>query len=164
MKAEISSGVVGSIYLVGGGDPLLSAAWYPKDKKYSKYEQEPATSLEALADAVVAAGVTQINGNIVGDASHFDSELYAPSWPIEFRAIQGGPISALLVNDGLVFGDSSRSTDPALEQRESSCAYSRSAGHYSRCADIGTISCGDRHGCLNFICATRGHRWRDVAQ
>ena len=114
VKAEISGGVVGSIYLVGGGDPLLSAAWYPKDKKYSKYKQEPATSLEALADAVVAAGVTQINGNIVGDASHFDSELYAPSWPIEFRAIQGGPISALLVNDGLVFGDSSRSTDPAL--------------------------------------------------
>ncbi|MEI8390988.1 MAG: D-alanyl-D-alanine carboxypeptidase/D-alanyl-D-alanine-endopeptidase [Actinomycetes bacterium] len=114
VKAEISGGAVGSIYLVGGGDPLLSSAWYPNDTKFAKYPQEPATSLEALADAVVAAGVTQINGNIVGDASHFDSELYAPSWPIEFRAIQGGPIAGLLVNDGLVFGDFSKSSDPAF--------------------------------------------------
>jgi len=115
VKAEINAGVVGSIYLVGGGDPLLAASWYPDDLTLSKYPQQPATSLEALADSVVAAGVTQITGNVVGDASHYDEELYPPSWPIGFRAIQGGPISGLLVNDGAVLGASMKSTNPAME-------------------------------------------------
>ena len=96
VKAEINVGVVGSIYLVGGGDPLLASAWYPDDLTLSRYQQQPATSLEALADSVVAAGITQITGNVVGDASHYDAELYPPSWPIAFRAIEGGPISGLL--------------------------------------------------------------------
>lgn len=114
VKAEINAGVVGSIYLVGGGDPLLASSWYPDDLKLSKYPQQPATSLEALADSVVAAGVTQITGNVVGDASHYDAELYPPSWPIGFRAIEGGPISGLLINDGAVLGASMKATDPAM--------------------------------------------------
>ena len=114
VKAEINAGVVGSIYLVGGGDPLLAASWYPDDLTLSKYPQQPATSLEKLADSVVAAGVTQIMGNIVGDASRYDDELYPPSWPIGFRAIQGGPISGLLVNDGAVLGASMKATNPAM--------------------------------------------------
>lgn len=114
VKAEINAGVVGSIYLVGGGDPLLASSWYPDDLTLSKYPQQPATSLEALADSVVAAGVTQITGNVVGDASHYDAELYPPSWPIGFRAIEGGPISGLLVNDGAVLGASMKATDPAM--------------------------------------------------
>ena len=114
VKAEINAGVVGSIYLVGGGDPLLASSWYPDDLTLSKYPQQPATSLESLADSVVAAGVTQITGNVVGDASHYDAELYPPSWPIGFRAIEGGPISGLLVNDGAVRGASMKATDPAM--------------------------------------------------
>ena len=114
VKAEINAGVVGSIYLVGGGDPLLASSWYPDDLTLSKYPQQPATSLESLADSVVAAGVTQITGNVVGDASHYDAELYPPSWPIGFRAIEGGPISGLLVNDGAVLGASMKATDPAM--------------------------------------------------
>jgi D-alanyl-D-alanine carboxypeptidase/D-alanyl-D-alanine-endopeptidase (penicillin-binding protein 4) len=62
----------------------------------------------------VAAGVTQITGNVVGDASRYDAELYPPSWPIGFRAIQGGPISGLLVNDGAVLGASTKATNPAM--------------------------------------------------
>ena len=114
VKAEITDGVVGSIYLLGGGDPLLAASWYPDDLTLSKYPQQPATSLDALADAVVAAGVTQITGNVVGDSSRYDAELYPSTWPIGFRAIQGGPISALLVNDGAVLGQPNKSTDPAF--------------------------------------------------
>ena len=114
VKAEITAGVVGSIYLVGGGDPLLAASWYPNDATLSKYPQQPATSLDALADAVVGAGVTQITGNVVGDASRYDAELYPPSWPIGFRAIEGGPISGLLVNDGAVLGAAMKATNPAL--------------------------------------------------
>lgn len=118
VKAEVVGGSVGSLYLVGGGDPLLSAAWYPDDARYARYPQQPATSLEALADAVVQAGVTQVGGNVVGDGSRYDAELYPPTWPISFRAVEGGPIGGLVANDGAVLGIGVRTNDPALGAAE----------------------------------------------
>lgn len=118
VKAEIVGGAVGSLYLVGGGDPLLSSSWYPDDPRFVRYPQQPATSLEALADAVVQAGVTQVGGNVVGDGSRYDAELYPPTWPISFRAVEGGPIGGLVVNDGAVLGIGVRTGDPALGAAE----------------------------------------------
>ena len=60
------------------------------------------TSLDALADAVVAAGVTQIQGGVVGDGSRYDDEFFAPSWVNDIRGIEAGPYDALLVNDARV--------------------------------------------------------------
>lgn len=114
VKGVVSNGAVSSLFLVGGGDPLLAASWYPDDPRYSKFPQQPATSLEALAEATRAKGVTQISGNIIGDGSRYDSEFYPPTWPIGFRAIEGGPIGALFVNDALVYGEQVRSNDPAI--------------------------------------------------
>lgn len=113
VRAELVNGAVGSLYLVGGGDPLLAAAWYPDDVALNKYPQQPATSLESLAQAVVDAGVVQIGGNLIGDASRYDSELYVPTWPINFRATQGGPIAGLVVNDGALLATRGKTTDPA---------------------------------------------------
>jgi D-alanyl-D-alanine carboxypeptidase/D-alanyl-D-alanine-endopeptidase (penicillin-binding protein 4) len=45
----------GNLYLKGGGDPTLNAA-----------------SLDGLADALVEAGLTRIDGNVLGDDSFFD--------------------------------------------------------------------------------------------
>lgn len=114
VKGTATNGVVSSLFLVGGGDPLLAAAWYPNDVRYSRYPQQPATPLESLADKLVAGGLKTISGNIIGDGTRFDAELYPPTWPIAFRAIEGGPIGALMVNDGLVFGQQRRSDDPAI--------------------------------------------------
>jgi D-alanyl-D-alanine carboxypeptidase/D-alanyl-D-alanine-endopeptidase (penicillin-binding protein 4) len=113
VRAEIVNGAVGSLYLVGGGDPLLAASWYPDDASLNKYPQQPATSLESLAQAVVDAGVLSIGGNLVGDASRYDTELYVPTWPIGFRAVQGGPIAGLVVNDAAVYATRTKTTDPA---------------------------------------------------
>ena len=118
VRAEVVGGAVGSLYLVGGGDPLLASAWYPDDQRFVRYPQQPATSLEALADAVVQAGVTQVGGNVVGDGSRYDAELYPPTWPISFRAVEGGPIGGLVVNDGAVLGVGVRTNDPALGAAE----------------------------------------------
>ena len=60
------------------------------------------TSLDALADAIVAAGVTRIDGAVVGDGTRYDDELYAPSWVNDVRGIEAGPYDALLVNDARV--------------------------------------------------------------
>lgn len=114
VRGVVTNGVASSLFLVGGGDPLLAAAWYPNDSRFSKYPQQPATSLEALADSTKSAGVTQISGNVIGDGTRYDSELFPPTWPIGFRAIEGGPIGALMVNDALVLNDRTRSIDPAV--------------------------------------------------
>ena len=113
VRAEIAAdGSIGSLYLVGGGDPLLASDWYPDDATYNRFPQQPATSLDALADAVKAAGVVQVSGNVVADLTRYDSEYYPPTWEIALRNVEGGPISSLTVNDGWVRGDSGKVTDP----------------------------------------------------
>jgi serine-type D-Ala-D-Ala carboxypeptidase/endopeptidase (penicillin-binding protein 4) len=97
--SSVVDGVVdGDLYLVGGGDPLLTTDDFIGSHTFTHEVTNP-TSLDALADAVVAAGVTQVTGGIVADGSHFDDEYYRPSWADGIRAIEGGPIDALLVND-----------------------------------------------------------------
>lgn len=91
--------VVGDLTLVGGGDPLLSTDFYPDSFLATRYPQRPATRLEDLADAVVAAGVTSVSGAIVGDESRYDSEYFRPAWPESLHRSVVGPYSALMVND-----------------------------------------------------------------
>jgi serine-type D-Ala-D-Ala carboxypeptidase/endopeptidase (penicillin-binding protein 4) len=95
-----ADGVVdGDLVLVGGGDPMLATAWYPESFSATRYSQQPATSLEELADAVVSAGVRMITGDIVGDESRYDSEYYRPGWDADLRIASAGPYGALLVDD-----------------------------------------------------------------
>ncbi len=119
--APIVDGVVdGNIYLVGGGDPLVATEDYA-----ARYEQQPhfRTAIEELADAVVAAQITEINGAVIGDETRYDTERYVPEWPSRFTnesQNQTGPLSALTVNDGFVRYDpnpapslATASTEPA---------------------------------------------------
>jgi serine-type D-Ala-D-Ala carboxypeptidase/endopeptidase (penicillin-binding protein 4) len=104
-------GVVdGDLYFVGGGDPLLTSAWWSDSGEFPAFN---VTSLESLADAVVAKGVTMVTGNIVGDASRYDDEWYADTWAEADRFSNVGPISALLVNDSREAPDRS-SNDPVI--------------------------------------------------
>ena len=103
--------VAGDLFLVGGGDPLLSSAWW--DGPNQKFPPINVTSIEALADEVKAAGVTSIIGSIVGDASRYDDEWYLPTWAPALRFSEGGPLSALLVNDSREAADLS-SNDPVV--------------------------------------------------
>lgn len=110
----------GNLYIVGGGDPLLATADYA-----ARYEQQPhhRTPIEQLADDVVAAGITEINGAVLGDESRYDTERYVPEWPERFTNAsqnQTGPLSALTVNDGFTRYDNNpapslatATTDPA---------------------------------------------------
>ena len=92
--------ITGDVWLVGGGDPLLATQDYVHT---FRRPPEPVTSLEALADGVVAAGVTQITGRVVGDESRYDTQRYVASWPARYiRAPEIGPMSALSVNDGFM--------------------------------------------------------------
>ncbi len=103
--------VQGNLYFVGGGDPVLNSLWWQgPNKNYPPFNR---TSIEALADSIKAAGVTSITGSIVGDASRYDGELYPPSWASDVRFTDGGPVSALLVNDSRE-SDTVASSDPVV--------------------------------------------------
>ncbi len=110
--AEPSGGTIeGDLYLVGGGDPLLSSDWYPTSN-LERYAVTTPTSLDQLADAVVGAGVTSVTGNVVGDGSRYDDEFYAPGWGDGVAGLEAGPYDALMANDSRVLGDDLKSNDP----------------------------------------------------
>ena len=90
--------VAGDVWVVGGGDALLSTPDYPRR---FRFQPQAMTSVEELADAVAAAGVTRIEGRLLGDGSRYDDERYVDAWPQRyFEQDQIGPMSALSVNDG----------------------------------------------------------------
>ncbi len=98
-RAPDEAGVIhGSVRLVGGGDPNLSARAVP-------YRAGPATGdplahLENLADQVAAHGVTRIEGGIVGDDTWYVWEPYPEGWAVDDAHYDyGAPVSALTVND-----------------------------------------------------------------
>jgi serine-type D-Ala-D-Ala carboxypeptidase/endopeptidase (penicillin-binding protein 4) len=102
--APIRGVVNGDVWLVGGGDPLLTTHDY---LGLFRHPPDPITPLETLADSIVAAGVTQITGRIVGDESRYDAQRYVPSWPKRYiSAPEIGPMSALSVNDGFMSNNS----------------------------------------------------------
>lgn len=106
-----STGVVQDLFLVGGGDPLIIRNEYPASEKYQTIS---GTSLEALADSVIAAGVTRIAGSIVGVDSRYDDKRFVDVWPTSFHFSESGPLGALVVNDGVVLGQLLKPDDPAI--------------------------------------------------
>jgi serine-type D-Ala-D-Ala carboxypeptidase/endopeptidase (penicillin-binding protein 4) len=105
-------GVVdGDVFLVGGGDPLLSGEWYP-ESALDRFPPFATTSLDELARRVAAAGVTEIRGAVRGDGSRYDDEYYVASWGGGVAGLEAGPYDALLVNDARVLGDDQRAADP----------------------------------------------------
>ncbi|MBI4936168.1 MAG: D-alanyl-D-alanine carboxypeptidase/D-alanyl-D-alanine-endopeptidase [Actinobacteria bacterium] len=112
VRGTAEGGVVaGDLYLVGSGDPLLSSSWW--NGPNAKYPPFNVTSIETLAQNIRHAGVTRIDGSVIGDASRYDDEWYAPSWTDDVRFSEGGPVSALLVNDSREAIDRS-SNDPVI--------------------------------------------------
>jgi serine-type D-Ala-D-Ala carboxypeptidase/endopeptidase (penicillin-binding protein 4) len=85
----------GNVVLKGYGDPALTSR-----------------ELASLARQVRASGVTQIAGRIVGDETWFDARRTSPGWKASFYVDESPPLSALIVDRGLVGSWTSR--NPAL--------------------------------------------------
>ena len=110
-QAPVNGVVDGDVYLVGGGDPVLSEQWYTQASASRKRPPVHATSVEGLADALVVAGVTQITGQVLGDDSRYDAERYPPDWANDVKvSLDGGAVGALVIND-------SRSTNDVQSDR-----------------------------------------------
>src|SRR5579884_2174209 len=83
----VNGGVIrGNVYLHGGGDALLTA-----------------NDLDAAAASLASQGVRRIEGDIVTDASHFDSQRYGYGWSWDDLPYYYAPvITALELEDGTV--------------------------------------------------------------
>ena len=111
--APVNGVIDGDVFLVGGGDPVLSEEWYTQPSSSRKRPPLHSTSIEGLADALVTAGVTQIAGQVLGDGSRYDDERYPPGWTNDVRvSFDGGAVGALVVNDSRSTNDS-QSDQPA---------------------------------------------------
>jgi D-alanyl-D-alanine carboxypeptidase/D-alanyl-D-alanine-endopeptidase (penicillin-binding protein 4) len=115
-EAPDREGVVrGPLFLVGGGDPNLSAREVP-------YRKGPATAnplgwVEEMADQVAARGVKRIAGSVVGDDTWYVWEPHPEGWTVDDTQYDyGAPVSALTVNDNtltLTIRPGARTGDPA---------------------------------------------------
>jgi D-alanyl-D-alanine carboxypeptidase/D-alanyl-D-alanine-endopeptidase (penicillin-binding protein 4) len=86
--------VLGDLYLVGRGDPNLSARFSPG---------RPTAAFEEMADALVAAGVRRVEGRVVGHEGAFVGDRRGTDWSWDDLAWgYGAEVSALSFADNLV--------------------------------------------------------------
>ena len=100
--APRSDGSVDALWLVGGGDPVLStpeyAGWTGKKPGLAGSFLTP---MGDLATAVTQAGVRSVAGGVHGDDSRYERLRYLSSWPPSAKGDGDiGPLGALSVNHG----------------------------------------------------------------
>jgi serine-type D-Ala-D-Ala carboxypeptidase/endopeptidase (penicillin-binding protein 4) len=98
-----SEGVLsGDLVLVGRGDPNLSNRKFPYELK-EEFDGPQEKALVELVDALVAKGVKEISGDVIGDDSYFPRERYPNGWEIDDMVWEyGAAISAIVVDDNTV--------------------------------------------------------------
>jgi len=101
--AVSSEGVLnGDVVLVGRGDPNLSNRRFPYQLK-EEFDGPPEKALAELADALVAKGIKEISGDVIGDDSYFPRERYPNGWEIDDMVWEyGAAISSIVVHDNTV--------------------------------------------------------------
>ena len=114
IEGEIRDGALhGDVVLRGTGDPSLSG----------RMLTDGAAPFTKMVDALVAIGVREVGGDVVGDGSWFDAEWLAPDWEMDDRlSWYAAPVGGLTfaesmvrvrVSPGRAAGDAARiTTDP----------------------------------------------------
>ena len=102
-EVEAVDGVLGgSLRLIGGGDPNLSARVIPYDSKI-EYREDRLEPIRELARQVAEAGVTRVTGDVIGDDTRYVWDPYPSGWSLDdVNWDYGAPVSALSVNDNRI--------------------------------------------------------------
>lgn len=109
--------IAGELVLAGGGDPNFSARVLPYDKQ-SEFLPNRLQPIDELAEELAAAGIRQIDGDIIGDDTLYVWQRYPHGWAVDDIANgDGPPVTALVINDNvvsLVIRPGQKAGDPAL--------------------------------------------------
>ncbi len=93
------------LVLVGRGDPNLSGRTLPYNVRTER-KTPPIQVLQNLADQLVLHGLKYVDGDVVADDSYFVFQRYGEGWTQDDLAREwGAPVSALTINDNVIFVD-----------------------------------------------------------
>lgn len=83
----------GNLVLYGTGDPTLG----------TRSPANPGGAFAAFLEALEAAGIREVQGHVVGDASYYTGDPRRPSWnPTDLDDWFAAPVSALTFNENMV--------------------------------------------------------------
>jgi D-alanyl-D-alanine carboxypeptidase/D-alanyl-D-alanine-endopeptidase (penicillin-binding protein 4) len=95
--------LTGDVILIGRGDPTLSGRELPYST-HTQRDADPTKVLEQLADELAKKGVKYVDGDLIADDSYFAFERYGDGWSQDDLVwADGAPVSALTINDNVVF-------------------------------------------------------------
>ena len=91
-RGPVSSGTLrGDLVIIGRGDPSVS----------DHMLGDAMIPLRAIADSIVARGVTHISGRIIAGGDAFPGSVFGYGWPLDdFEDSYSAPIDELLFNEG----------------------------------------------------------------
>ena len=118
-KSALGTGgkLSGDLILVGRGDPDLSNRKFPFAGKVL-HEGSSDKILAELADAAVARGLKEIDGDIVADDTYIPFDPYPAGWSVgDLFFTFGAPVTAITFNDNCISIEmlpGARAGDPAV--------------------------------------------------
>lgn len=116
---DAEGSVSGDVILVGRGDPNLMDA-------YGELNRKPA--LLDLAEQLQDLGIKEIQGDIIGDDSYFNSDSPVKGWTAaDLKTLYGAPVNALSINNNLIWVTASPSKykKPVIVNVEPGTSYFR---------------------------------------
>ncbi len=104
-ETEPVGGVLnGDLYILGGGDPLLST---PEYAARSELEGAPVTQLERLAEEIMQEhALSRIEGSVIAVEDRYDDQSAVSSWPDNW-VTGAGTLNSVAVNQGYSFSSES---------------------------------------------------------
>lgn len=109
--------LAGDLILVGRGDPDLSNRKFPYAGKV-EHDGAAEKILAEIADAAVARGLKEVDGNIIADERSIPYDPYPAGWSVgDLFFTYGAPVTAITFNDNSVaieISPGARVGDPAV--------------------------------------------------